>query len=126
MEMYYRELWRPFAYCSGQLEGYAAGLLVPRSFTTLYALCVGGILTCGRSNRCCLCWRSCADVSVLWGSRDTVVHILVRPRAARSTGNSATLMIDGVGHLPYEEVPAEFNHIVCDSSAALVLRPVWR
>ena len=26
--------------------------------------------------------------------------------------NSTTLTMDGVGHLPYEEVPAEFNRIV--------------
>jgi hypothetical protein len=42
----------------------------------------------------------------------------VYPSSARELqqrlANSTTLMMEGVGHLPYEELPAEFNHVVCE------------
>jgi hypothetical protein len=28
--------------------------------------------------------------------------------------NSALMILDGVGHVPYEEVPDEFNRVICD------------
>ena len=51
---------------------------------------------------------------LLWGSRDTVVYPSSAGELQDRLASSATLIMDGVGHLPYEEVPAEFNRVVCD------------
>ena len=32
----------------------------------------------------------------------------------RQLKNSALVMFQGAGHLPYEEVPEEFNRVLCD------------
>ena len=32
----------------------------------------------------------------------------------RRLKNSALVILDGVGHVPYEEVPDEFNRVICD------------
>jgi pimeloyl-ACP methyl ester carboxylesterase len=60
-----------------------------------------------------------ADISelpilLLWGAMD----VAVRPRSAyelqKRLQNSTVLMMEGIGHMPYEEVPDEFSRIVLD------------
>jgi pimeloyl-ACP methyl ester carboxylesterase len=54
------------------------------------------------------------DVPVLliWGSRDAAVFPDSAPTLKSHLRNCELLMFSGVGHLPYEEVPDEFNHAV--------------
>jgi len=54
------------------------------------------------------------DVPVLliWGSRDTAVFPDSAPTLASRLRTCELLMFSGVGHLPYEEVPGEFNDAV--------------
>jgi pimeloyl-ACP methyl ester carboxylesterase len=51
---------------------------------------------------------------LLWGDRD----VAVEPRSAdelhRRWDNSEMVMMEGIGHMPYEEVPDEFNRIALD------------
>ena len=57
-----------------------------------------------------------ADVPtlLLWGERDMAVYASSASELHRRLHNSAVLIMKGVGHLPYEEVPEEFNRVVCD------------
>ena len=49
---------------------------------------------------------------LVWGTRDSAVDPASAARLARAFSDCRTVMLDGVGHLPYEEVPDEFNRIV--------------
>jgi hypothetical protein len=51
---------------------------------------------------------------LLWGSRDKAVFPSSIHQLQSHLKNSALILMRGVGHLPYEEVPDEFNRIVCD------------
>jgi pimeloyl-ACP methyl ester carboxylesterase len=97
----------------GSFEGYSAGFNLPGSFEH--------VLRIVRS------WhRDLADVEqslpvignfptlLLWGARDTAVYPSSIHQLQRYLKNSALIVLRGVGHLPYEEVPEDFNRIVCD------------
>jgi len=111
---YFKRLYGdPDRISPGSIEGYEAGLKVPGSFEHLLLIV--------RS------WHhdlnvveqslpAIAEVPtlLLWGSHDKAVfpssiHPLQRPLK-----NSALVLMRGVGHLPYEEVPEEFNRTVSD------------
>jgi len=51
---------------------------------------------------------------LLWGSRDTAVDPASATRLQQNFKNCRLIMFDGVGHLPYEEVPEEFNSAVAE------------
>jgi pimeloyl-ACP methyl ester carboxylesterase len=49
---------------------------------------------------------------LVWGARDAAVDPASAARLSQVFDHCRTVMLDGVGHLPYEEVPEEFNRIV--------------
>ena len=51
-------------------------------------------------------------VLLIWGDRDRAVEPESACRLQAQFQNCRLLMLAGVGHLPYEEVPAEFNRTV--------------
>lgn len=51
---------------------------------------------------------------LLWGERDVAVEPASAKELHRRWENSAVVMMDGIGHMPYEEVPEEFNRIALD------------
>ncbi len=51
---------------------------------------------------------------LLWGSRDRAVYPSSIHQLQRHLKNSALVMFQGAGHMPYEEVPDEFNRVLCD------------
>jgi pimeloyl-ACP methyl ester carboxylesterase len=51
---------------------------------------------------------------LLWGDRDVAVEPVSAEELHRRWDNSEVVMMDGVGHMPYEEVPEEFNRIALD------------
>jgi hypothetical protein len=53
-------------------------------------------------------------ILLLWGACDSAVYPASAYELHKRLANSSVLMMDGVGHLPYEEAPDEFNRIVCD------------
>jgi pimeloyl-ACP methyl ester carboxylesterase len=50
----------------------------------------------------------------LWGSRDRAVLPASAGELRRHFCNSELVILDGAGHLPYEELPEEFNRAVLD------------
>jgi pimeloyl-ACP methyl ester carboxylesterase len=49
---------------------------------------------------------------LIWGSRDAAVDPASAPRLRTHFRDCRLVMLDGVGHLPYEEVPEKFNRAV--------------
>jgi pimeloyl-ACP methyl ester carboxylesterase len=95
----------------GTLDGYAAAISVPGTIEHLLARVK--------------CWRDdlrvlrdtlpkIADIPALlvWGSRDTAVPISALQPFSRHFHNARTVILEGAGHLPYEEVPEEFNRVL--------------
>ncbi len=111
---YFKRLYGdPKRISPGSIEGYKAGLDVAGSFEHLLRIV--------RSwhDDLALIERSLPAISgvptlVLWGSRDKAVYPSSIHRLQRPLKNSALILMKGVGHLPYEEVPEEFNRILCD------------
>lgn len=46
---------------------------------------------------------------LMWGTRDRAVHFASGEPLRRNFRNARLVVFEDVGHLPYEEVPAEFN-----------------
>jgi len=46
---------------------------------------------------------------LIWGSKDSAVHLSSMAPLARHFANVQRVVFPGVGHLPYEECPEEFN-----------------
>jgi len=51
---------------------------------------------------------------LIWGSMDAAVDPLSATRLRESFENCRLVMFEGVGHLPYEEVPDQFNNAVIE------------
>jgi pimeloyl-ACP methyl ester carboxylesterase len=51
---------------------------------------------------------------LLWGSKDTAVDPASAAQLKQQFRNCRLVMFDGVGHLPYEEAPDEFNRAVTE------------
>ncbi len=46
---------------------------------------------------------------LIWGSEDPAVYVSSMEPLARHFANVQTVVFPGVGHVPYEERPEEFN-----------------
>jgi pimeloyl-ACP methyl ester carboxylesterase len=57
-----------------------------------------------------------AGVSTLlmWGSKDTAVYASSAKPLMKFFSNSDLIVFPGIGHLPYEECPEEFNHALIE------------
>jgi len=114
LTMYFRDLYGdPSRIAPGSVEGYAAGLGVPRSFHHLVRIMRGWHRDL-RQIESMLPLLQEVTTLLLWGSRDQVVYPASAGELQYRLANSTTLTMDGVGHLPYEEVPVEFNRVVRD------------
>lgn len=95
----------------GTVEGYAEHIRLPG--TSAYVQSIFG------------CWRddmrrfeaaveqiAGLPTLILWGERDGAVFPDSAPELHRRLPNSRLVILPGVGHLPYEEVPDEFNRLV--------------
>ena len=51
---------------------------------------------------------------LMWGSKDPAVYASSALPLAKHFPNSKSIVFPGVGHLPYEECPAEFNRAVIE------------
>jgi pimeloyl-ACP methyl ester carboxylesterase len=49
---------------------------------------------------------------MIWGDRDAAVHPASASQLCRNFPDHQLIVMSGVGHLPYEEVPEEFNRVV--------------
>jgi len=97
----------------GTFDAYAAGLEVPGSFEHLLKILRSwhdDLAAIDESMR----EISGLPVLLLWGSRDRAVYPSSIHQLQRHLRNSALVMFPGAGHMPYEEVPDEFNRVLCD------------
>jgi pimeloyl-ACP methyl ester carboxylesterase len=49
---------------------------------------------------------------LIWGTADTAVDPASAMQLRQRFSNCQLVTFDGVGHLPYEEVPEDFNRVV--------------
>jgi pimeloyl-ACP methyl ester carboxylesterase len=111
---YFKALYGdPARISPGTFQGYTEGLEVPGSFDHLVR-----ILRSWREDLAAI-GSALDEVSsfptlLLWGSRDRAVYPSSIHQMQRHLRNSALVMFHGAGHLPYEEVPDEFNRVLCD------------
>jgi pimeloyl-ACP methyl ester carboxylesterase len=95
----------------GTLEGYSAPLGLPRAFE--YG--VGVTRSWNRDLQeleSALPRIAHIPTLLIWGSKDAAVDPASAERLRRQFTDCRIEMFDGVGHLPYEEVPEEFNSAV--------------
>ena len=93
---------------AGSLEGYKAPLSIPGLFE--HALSIVRTWSADlREQEASL--PSIADIPTLlvWGSKDPAVYASSMEPLARHFTNVEKILFPGVGHLPYEECPQEFN-----------------
>jgi pimeloyl-ACP methyl ester carboxylesterase len=97
----------------GTLEGYTKPLQSPGLFE--YGLRVLRSWDCDlRELESALPHIAHIPTLLIWGSLDPAVDPSSAARLQQQFQNCRLLMLDGVGHLPYEEVPEEFNRAVAE------------
>ena len=97
----------------GTFQAYNAGMLPAGSFEHLLR-----ILRSWKDDLQAI-YQALQEISgwptlLLWGSRDRAVYPSSIHQLQRVLKNSALVMFPGAGHMPYEEVPEEFNRVLCD------------
>lgn len=93
---------------AGSLEGYKAPLTIPGLFD--HGLSI--VSTWGKDLReleALLPKLGKIPTSLMWGSKDPAVDFSSMEQLARYFPNAERVVFPGVGHLPYEECPEEFN-----------------
>ncbi len=114
LKHYYRRLYGdPKRIAPGSLEGYEAGLEVPGSFEHLECIVRSWHADLALIGHSLPAIRDVPTL-LLWGAQDrAVLPASIHQLQSRLKNSALTLML-GVGHLPYEEVPAEFDRMVSD------------
>ena len=113
-EHYLRRMYGdPRRISPGTAEGYKAPLAIPGAYE--YPLC---IVRCWREDMrklaAALPKIAAIPTLLMWGSRDRVIAPSSAAQLQRQFRNCRLLVLEGVGHLPYEETPEEFNRAVLD------------
>jgi 4,5:9,10-diseco-3-hydroxy-5,9,17-trioxoandrosta-1(10),2-diene-4-oate hydrolase len=111
---YFKALYGdPARVAPGTFEGYTAGLDPAGSFEHLLKILRSWHDDLGAIHQA-LGEISGMPTLILWGSRDRAVYPSSIHQLQRQLKNSALVMFPGAGHMPYEEVPEEFNRVLCD------------
>jgi pimeloyl-ACP methyl ester carboxylesterase len=113
-EHYLRRMYGdPHRISPGTAEGYKAPLVIPGAYE--YPL---SIVRCWRNDmrklEAVLPKIASIPTLLMWGSRDRVIAPDSALQLQRQFRNCRLLMLDGVGHLPYEESPEQFNRVVLE------------
>ncbi len=114
LRRYFRGLYAdPSRIAPGSVEGYEAGLRPAGSFQHLLRIVRSW------QDDLKLVSESLSSMSeiptlLLWGDRDTAVYLSSAEELHRRLQNSTVLTMPDIGHMPYEEVPEDFNRIVCE------------
>ena len=97
----------------GTLEGYTAPLVKPGLFE--HALSIVSTWTEDlRELESTLPKLASIPTLLMWGSRDTAVYVSSAAPLAKYFPNSELIVFPGIGHLPYEECPEEFNRTLIE------------
>jgi pimeloyl-ACP methyl ester carboxylesterase len=95
----------------GSLEGYKAPMAKPGLFE--HALSIVRTWTADlRELEALLPKLAPIPTLLVWGSKDPAVYVSSMVPLARHFANCQTVVLPGIGHLPYEECPEEFNRAV--------------
>jgi pimeloyl-ACP methyl ester carboxylesterase len=97
----------------GTLEGYMAPLAIPGLFE--HALSI--VRTWAEDLReleATLPRLASVPTLLMWGGKDSAVYASSAAPLAKHFSNSRLIVFPGVGHLPYEECPEEFNRALID------------
>jgi pimeloyl-ACP methyl ester carboxylesterase len=93
----------------GTLDGYKAPLLIPGLFE--HAITIVRTWTADLHELEMLLPKlSSIPTLLMWGTRDPAVYFSSMQRLAEYFPSAEKIVFPGVGHLPYEECPEEFNH----------------
>lgn len=93
---------------AGSLEGYKAPLAIPGLFD--HALSIVSTWTADLQELEALLPKLAGiPTALMWGEKDPVVYASSLQPLARFFPNAQKIVFPGVGHLPYEECPEEFN-----------------
>lgn len=97
----------------GTLEGYSAPFRLPGVFD--YGL---SVLHCWNNDlqelENAISRISRLPTLLMWGNRDTAVSVASAQRLREQFRHCDLVVFDGVGHLPYEEIPEQFNQAVME------------
>jgi pimeloyl-ACP methyl ester carboxylesterase len=97
----------------GTLEGYMAPLEVPGLFE--HGLSIVRTWTEDlRELQAILPKLAPFPTLLVWGSKDPAVYASSAAPLAKYFPNSRTVIFEGIGHLPYEECPEEFNRVLIE------------
>jgi len=97
----------------GTLEGYMAPLAIPGLFE--HALSIVRTWTRDlRELEETLPKLASIPTLLVWGSKDSAVYASSAASLAKYFPNSKTIIFPGIGHLPYEECPEEFNRALIE------------
>jgi pimeloyl-ACP methyl ester carboxylesterase len=114
LQHYFRRLYADVSRIApGSVEGYEAGLEPPRSFHHLVGIMREWFAGLKQIEEALPSLQE-LPILLLWGDRDRAVYPSSAQELHRRLRNSTVLTMEGVGHLPYEETPTEFNRIVFD------------
>jgi pimeloyl-ACP methyl ester carboxylesterase len=111
---FFRKLYAdPATIPSDSFAGYQAGLEPPGSFEHIWNILRSWFADLKRIETV-LPSVEAVPALLLWGDRDRAVDPASAEELHRHWKNSAVLVMKQIGHMPYEEVPEEFNRIVLD------------
>jgi pimeloyl-ACP methyl ester carboxylesterase len=97
----------------GSLEGYKAPLAIPGLFE--HALSIARTWRADlRELEALLPKLAPIPTLLMWGSKDPAVYASSMEPLSRHFANVQTVLFPGVGHLPYEECPEEFNQALIE------------
>jgi pimeloyl-ACP methyl ester carboxylesterase len=93
---------------AGSLEGYKAPIAIPGLFDHALSIVTtwGGDL---RELEALLPKLGTIPTALMWGTKDPAVYFSSMEALARYFPNPEKVVFPGIGHLPYEECPEEFN-----------------
>jgi pimeloyl-ACP methyl ester carboxylesterase len=97
----------------GTLEGYSAPFTIPGLFAHSLKVLRTWSRDLGQLESA-LPRISHIPTLLLWGSADPAVHPASAALLSKQFENCQLRIFDGVGHLPYEEAPDEFNRAVAE------------
>lgn len=113
-EHYFRKLYADRSrIVPGSMEGYKAGLEPPRSMNHLLNMLREWFTGLKQVDEALTLLQD-LPILLLWGDKDRAVYPSSAYEMHKRLANSTVLMMKGVGHLPYEEVPDDFNRILCE------------
>jgi pimeloyl-ACP methyl ester carboxylesterase len=114
LRRYFKQLYGvPASIPPDSFLGYQEGLMPAGSFEHLWNIICSWMADLQRVETVLPLVES-VPLLLLWGDRDRAVDPASAQELHRRWKNSAVLMMDRIGHMPYEEVPEEFNRIVLD------------